>query len=564
MEGPRPRGLNRRTPAMLTCYADGPRGRGPSIDFKLTGAWDNPKIARLSPNTHTPTARPMSHFEADLHDPVFRRLCIVVAACLVALVAGFMLTESAYLVFAATLAFGYISTLTVNQKTLAWLVIALQPAALIIPFFPGRPFFWELCALLSWPSLLAYFVINRPKLEVLRLDRIERGALLALLGYVAVLFVLMATRGVGFRALGGAQMGGRFYTQQLVLSILPLLLIAANLSRTKILLAVWVGWSLTTTYLISDFSFSVPGKLSSLLYFFEIPTDAINFEVGYEVTGLRRRQSLWFVGAALICALLVSVRLKDVFGKYIWFAPLLLLGFFGLALLSGHRAAFVQTVMTLGFLSIFQRFWSPRHVVAVAFFTVASVICLYQFAAELPLSIQRAVSFLPSIPVSELAKTDATNTLSDRIEVLKLAVNDFSNYWLLGRGFGMERFDLLPNDEMHSGIWLQYTNGYFYNGLLGIILKTGLPGLIFSTWFILMISKLALRLVKTIQAQPTTWSGFDRLCLLFAAQWFSTVIYFYFLHGDAGVWGLVFLFPASLIIACKKVYPENTQLALSK
>src|ERR1035437_6598915 len=166
-----------------------------------------------------------------------RRWTIAVVGCLVAIWAGVTLADEPYLVFAGLAGLLYVSTLAVNAPVLAWLVIALQPAALIVPFFPGRPFWWELCALLVWPSLLAFFLVNRQKLAELQFDRLEKRALLALLGYVGVLVVLMMYRGVGFRALGGGQMGGRFYIQQVILSMVPILLVVANLSRKQLLWA---------------------------------------------------------------------------------------------------------------------------------------------------------------------------------------------------------------------------------------------------------------------------------------------------------------------------------------
>jgi len=58
----------------------------------------------------------------------------------------------------------------------------IAAGALIVPFMPGRPFFWELCALLAWPSLGAYFCLNRGEFGKLQFDRSERKALLALGG----------------------------------------------------------------------------------------------------------------------------------------------------------------------------------------------------------------------------------------------------------------------------------------------------------------------------------------------------------------------------------------------
>jgi hypothetical protein len=494
-----------------------------------------------------------------------RRWTIAAVGCLFAVWAGFTLAEQPYLVFAGLAGLLYVGTLAVNARPLAWLIIALQPAALIVPFFPGRPFWWELCALLAWPSLLAYFLVNRQKLEALKFDRLEKWALMALGGYVGVIVILMLYRGVGFRAFGGGQMGGRFYTQQMVLTILPLLMISTLLSRKQLVVAVCVGWGLAFTYLISDFSFSLTGSLQKVLYFFELPTDAVNFELGFEATGLRRYQSFGIVGAALFSATLIWVSLRDLLSHRALLGLPILFGAILLSLSSGHRAAFIQIMVTLAFLTFFQRFWTPLRAVFAVVFATAAIASLYFVAADLPLSVQRSISFLPGIEVAALARDNALDTLNDRIEVLKLAINDIPRYLLIGRGFGMARFDILPSDEVYAGVWLQYMNGAFYNGLLGSLLKTGIAGFLCTGSFVFWVSRMAVQVIRAVwRKKPNDWSVFDRLVLLTCAQWFSLVFFFYCLHGDVGVWAQVFALPASVIMLCRRLLMASQEQAGSE
>jgi len=171
----------------------------------------------------------------------------------------------------------------------------------------------------------------------------------------------------------------------------------------------------------------------------------------------------------------------------------------------------------------------------------------------MPMAVQRSISFLPGIHVQALAERDAEDTLNDRIEILKLAINDIPRFSIVGRGFGMERFDQSPNDGVNSGVWQAYVNGYFYNGTLGLILKTGLPGFLFSSLFIWLVSRMALELVRLVwrsTSQDQTW--FDRFSLLVCAQWFSLVVFFYFTHGDASLWMQDFALPAALIVLCRR------------
>src|SRR6185295_1453115 len=60
-----------------------------------------------------------------------RRWIIVAVACFVAVWAGVLLTQNPFLLAAGVVVSIYLGTLAVNARPLAWLIIALQPAALI-------------------------------------------------------------------------------------------------------------------------------------------------------------------------------------------------------------------------------------------------------------------------------------------------------------------------------------------------------------------------------------------------------------------------------------------------
>jgi hypothetical protein len=491
------------------------------------------------------------------HDPlVLRRVVVGVIAALLAIVVGVQITNGVFAVAATLAGAAYLFTAGVNYRWLAVVLLVLRPAAVIVPFMPGRPFLWEVCVMLAWPSLIFALMINRLSLPHWRVDRRETWALGLLAGYAVVIVVLMLARGVGFRALGGEQMGGRFYMQQVILLVVPLLLIVADPKRSTLIVALVIGWCLSTTYLISDFALAWGGpRFYPVLRFFELPTDAINFFVGFELTGVRRYQSLWFVGTAIIACTCVACSLRDCFGRRAFIAIPILLGAFLLALGSGHRTVLVQTVFLFAFLSVFQRFWTPLRALAAGCTAMMFVAAIYLAAPSLPVSVQRSISFLPGIEVTGQAKDDATATLRDRLEVLEMGIRDVPKYWLVGRGFGMQRFDLAP--AAGGGIEEQYANGLFYNGFVGSILKMGLPGLFCTLGFVLVTSKAALHLVDLVRdCPPHDWTAFHRLSLYVSAQWFSLTAFFYFFHGDAGDWAQTFMLPAALVFMCRRKLQE--------
>lgn len=493
---------------------------------------------------------------------IFRRRVVAFIGISVALLSGAYLPEQPYLVIGGIMAMVYILTLSVNFKALAWMVIAMRSAALIVPFFPGRPYLWELCAMLAWPSVLVYCLLKRGKLERFKFSRYEQWALTALVGFVFVLVALMIYRGVGFRVLGGEQMGGRFYIQQVILAILPLLLLLADFDRRTLVFAVTVGWLMSVTYMISDFAFSMGGDvLRQLLYFFELPGDAINFEMGYERTGLRRFQSLAFVGYGMLAVVLTMASLKDLLGRKIVYGLPLLLGACAVGIAGGHRTMLVTTIITVVLLSCFQRFWNVLSAILVFFGGIGFIAGLYLTAPYLPFAIQRSISILPGIEISNLVEDDAAGTLEDRWTSIKLAINDVPDYMLYGRGFGIDQSALDVRDLVNFGAVQGYASGFVSQGTLGLLITTGLPGLLCTLLYVYMISRLAIQVICYIRSRADEdQSVFDRICMLLCAQWFSSVFFFYVFHGDAVNWMQQFGLSGALIMSCRRLLQVEGKL----
>jgi CHASE2 domain-containing sensor protein len=103
------------------------------------------------------------------------------------------------------------------------LAIATFSSALILPLFPGRPYWWEFAALLGWSGVAMTVAMRQYAPDFAQRVRANRLLFIGMIGYCLVLFVTMYYRGVGLRILGSGQVGGRFYFQQLTCIIFPIL-----------------------------------------------------------------------------------------------------------------------------------------------------------------------------------------------------------------------------------------------------------------------------------------------------------------------------------------------------
>src|SRR5690606_32581075 len=107
-------------------------------------------------------------------------------------------------------------------------------------------------------------------------------------------------------------------------------------------------------------------------------------------------------------------------------------------------------------------------------------------------------------------------------------------------------------------IYQAYQEGYFYNGLLGLLLKTGLPGLMAAFGFVWYVSRAGLASLRRINEMGLDEETlFVRFTQLVVAQWFAVVIFFFTLHGDAGAFLQQTAVPAALVLGCTQIWQRR-------
>src|SRR6266404_1750342 len=150
------------------------------------------------------------------HDPIrLNKLYWIGLISFAAVSLGYLLASNSNLLVLAALGTAWLFLLPYHAPLSIYLSVATFSSALILPYFPGRPFMWEFAALLGWSGMLVKVFMRRyaPGAD----DQIQKHKWLFIsaLGYCMVLIVTMHYRGFGLRIFGGPQMGGRFYFQQL-------------------------------------------------------------------------------------------------------------------------------------------------------------------------------------------------------------------------------------------------------------------------------------------------------------------------------------------------------------
>ncbi len=467
-----------------------------------------------------------------------------------AVVFGFYMAVDSPMLVMATLGTVWLGTLPYHGRLSAVMAITTYGSAFMLPMIPGRPFLWEISALLGWSGLVMLVILRRTDPEFGANLRRNRWAIFASIAYIGVLFYLMRTHGFGIRAFGGDRIGGRVYLQQIACTVFPILFCALKFDERSLYRLYLVHLVLSVTFMVSDFALAGGTELWWVFYFLDLANDAISFEMGTSAGGMRRFQSFTIVAVAMYQALLVMQPMRRFFDRHVIFTAPLLLGILAMGLPGGHRGILVMFI-GIGLLCGWAQriFNAPRVLMALAIATLLTA-TVYTVARDLPLAAQRTLAVLPGIEINAVAVEDARATYEGRVTMRQIGIDLIPNYLWRGRGFGLadEAVPYFGYDPY--GVITEHVNmGRFYNGPIGLMVNTGIPGTVFLMGFIFFVSRVAYRILVYIRRHGAN-DGFLRLSCVVASLWLTQTFVFIFVHGDADFAMNTFGLIAGIVLSC--------------
>jgi|GEM_PF-2299416 Lipid A core - O-antigen ligase and related enzymes len=417
-----------------------------------------------------------------------------------------------------------------RPQVAAFCAIATFSTGLTVPGLPGQTRLFDAFAVSLIGIFLLQLFMKRAKSP--RLTRMEW----IVLGFAVWIFFIGAYRGFGFLLLGGDMVGGFFYLKLLLSAALVIILPRIGLPRRAwkpvfILMALLAPITLFADLLVvKGWDFGVvrlfvqtSGDLSVML------RDA----AGDDSTTVGRLFAAGPAANAMLLSLLCLVPMK----KFFRFTGIGWLGVFAaivaLSLLSGYRLMTASLILIAALTLFLQKgFTTPR----LALLFLAGCIGLffvYFFASELPNSVQRAISWLPGIDVSNVAQSDAFQTVEWRLRLWRVALEYLPDYWLVGKGFSYNLAEALAAREMiyrDDLQWALVMSGY-HNGWLSMILTTGLLGTIFC----LVLLIVPVREHWKIHNRPWNSEVLHRYHGVFLAAITANAAIFVIVYGDVHV-----------------------------
>jgi O-antigen ligase len=365
---------------------------------------------------------------------------------------------------------------TVSSRALFLLMpFATLHAAMFVPGLPGNFQIYQVFCILFIGYSIVTFAITKE--QVPNPARMDRMCALFLIGWIVA---LMFARGSGMRILGSNQIGGATYLQALVAlgfyletrtSAAPL----RDLRRAGIALGL-----LGLLPLLANGLFELSGgRIWQQMLFFK--WGAAFGETASAVTeGMATRLSFLSYGVPLLwVGVFLAKPGKGIGGAKLFWWPLALL----FSLLAGYRAVMISTALFFGLYGLIVSRRRSIYLVGGLAFVALAYIALMVVARDLPFPIQRLLSSFPGMDVSWEARAHAMGTVYWRKEVWAYALNDFSQYWLFGRGLTFNP-DMIPMlDRFRNDPYVAFVTGNFHHATLELLVLYGIPAFLATLLF---------------------------------------------------------------------------------
>jgi O-antigen ligase len=248
------------------------------------------------------------------------------------------------------------------------------------------------------------------------------------------------------------------------------------------------------------------------------------------VTDVDRFAGLPAACTAIVCFLCVRYGIKGILD---WQKPWRML-LFGATLVAVGFGGFRSVYVLIALICVIQFFLEGLHrtvflpiSMGLAIVILALVIV---FAGKLPLSVQRAVSFLP-VKIDSGVAADAEGSWEWRLNMWTTLVPDIPKYFFVGKGYRIDPEDLyLADVASQMGLTDSFeasrVAGDYHSGPLSLIISFGIFGVLGFIWVLSAGTKV---LFRNYRHGPAALHGINTFLLAF---FLAHAIHFIAVFGD--------------------------------
>jgi O-antigen ligase len=304
---------------------------------------------------------------------------------------------------------------------------------------------------------------------------------------VVVFVTMAATGGLHSRMFGANEWGATRYLFVIGGIIGYFALIAQPTPPNRATLMTVLYFLPGTLWVFSVIFALLGSAFQNLLILF--PTSTVT-ESGFATTGgeLERFIGLNFMSLAFCWFMLARYGIRGIFD---WHHPLRF-GFFAagavLGLFGGFRSYIILFLIVFAVQFYYEKLFRTSLIWIILASGLVLGVFIVSFSDRLPLSFQRAISFVPGLKIDPLARFDAETTLQWRLDMWEVVAPLVPQYFFIGKGYGFDSSDLIlsaitTEKEMERGIHnpandsLMITGDY-HQGILTLIIPLGIFGVL--------------------------------------------------------------------------------------
>ncbi len=421
-------------------------------------------------------------------NPFFRSLLIYLVVAVVALAAGLALSDA--MDRDSLLMLGLAAGVLVLPLVLKWhhlVLVTLMNSGFIVFFAPGKPFLWVGLA----AATLFFAVLNRSLRKQTLFIRVPSISRPLLVFGAVILATLVIRGGVGGQAFGSDLWGGRRYLLMFGAILAYFALTSRPLPVGKESFYGQIFFLIGVLIILTDIAYAAGSAMGWVFFFFSEESVANNLLSAGDV---QRYGASSTAALAVMSFLFCRYGLTGVIDlrkgwRLLLFLAVLFGGMFG-----GFRSLLVLIVMLSGVLFFLEGL--HRTSLTIKLGLVAGIVfsALILFSDQLPLSVQRSISFLP-VKVDAAAESDASGSTSWRLEIWRIVLPQVPDYLLVGKGLAYSGSELthaqaMIDRNMFRAYEWALVGGWYHNGPLSVIMFFGIPGVLAFGWFIVASIKL--------------------------------------------------------------------------
>ncbi len=416
----------------------------------------------------------------------------ILLACLIGMSEVLLLIYFIGLVVAVLLAIG------LQEKI--WLLVPLAWDFATRTAVLGVPLSLRNCAvLMTVAGSVAYLIVSQTRVRW----RWEPMIVLVFINlvYIGLTFMRNPT---GLEMMGSTSIGGRPYIEIALaaVAVACMLWLPCNTRTMRCLPYIFLTGAAVRALLYLP-AYFWPGLLTKFSFLYaSIDLGAFGAAARNEGAGAMIRFEEWGqLGMVLIFVLCARYRPVEILKPWRW---RFYLGVFAMAgvLLSGFRSYLLWSCMAIIIGAWLHRGWREAALTAaLGALLLGALVVMNRRVVDLPLSAQRALSFLPG-DWSSLAERNAEASSEWRFKMWESVLKEHMiDNWLLGDGFGF-RAEVFESWWNTHGQGMELLTGAFHNGPLSAIRYAGIAGLMLLYGLMGVIILYAVRCVRWCRGSP--------------------------------------------------------------